>query len=529
MASSSSSGNGTNPDFNDFINGAAGTAQQQQGITTKAFALNLAAGIGLFLFEVIGFFLLKSSNIGRRIYQPKTYLVQDRLRVEAVPASPLKWIRRIFTIKNDDLKVKCGLDGYFYIRFIRAMIVIFLPMMAILVTVLFPVNFHGGRNKRKEVIDGVQRNFNVTGLDTLAWQNVAPTETDRYWAHLVCALLAIGWTLYRIYREKIHFIGVRQQYLASPEHRIKASARTVLITNIPAEFRSVEALEAMYDVFVADDRSKLHVWLNRDYGPLKTLVLRCRKLRHALEKEELKILRLVNKHRRGKRDVEADESYWPPTSSDGCIPDDETKPEVTKASNQIHDAFEADCGDHQQLWQRYAEGSKLSQIAVIEDETGNWTPVRSWYRGKKRNVPKVAWLRQEIARLTLEIEEQMRHLDSDSLFERQNSAFIQFDRQMAAQMAVSLVSHHQPGCMTPRYFNVAPHEILWPNMGLTSFARFVRGCAALVLFAGMLVFWGVPVTFLGFLSQLETLRQTTSWLYWLRSWPSYVISVIAGM
>ena len=66
MASNSSS-NGTS--FGDIIDGGSGTAQDSGtvGITTKAFALNLSTGIALFLFELIGFFLLKSSGIGRRI------------------------------------------------------------------------------------------------------------------------------------------------------------------------------------------------------------------------------------------------------------------------------------------------------------------------------------------------------------------------------------------------------------------------------------------------------------------------------
>ena len=529
MSDNNSSSNG-NPNFYNIINGGAtaGAAANDKGITTKAFALNLATGLALFLFEVTGFFLLKSSSIGRRIYQPKTYLVQDRLRVEAVPANPWKWISKIFKIKDEELKVKCGLDGYFYIRFIRAMIVIFLPLMIIIVTVLLPVNYHGGKNKRAVDVSGEVRHFNVTGLDTLSWQNVAPTETNRYWAHLVCALLAIGWTLYRIYREKIHFIDVRQQFLASPEHRLKASARTVLITNIPTEYRSDEALKTMYDIFVGDDRTKLQVWVNRDYSPLKSLIMRRRKVRHALEKEELKLLRLVNKKRGRSANDETDLQRH---SADAVPPAGNPAVETKGADAHLSAAFEADCRDHDQLWRRYLKGLKGSQITLTKADGESWKPA-SWIQtmrgGEKKSVPKIAWLRAEIARLTVQVEELERDLDSDTQFKRQNSAFIQFDRQMAAQMAVSLVSHHQPGRMTPRVFNIAPHEILWPNMRITSFSRFIRQCIAMVLFPGMILLWGLPTTFLGFLSQLDNLRETTDWLLWLRPWPSYVISLIAG-
>ena len=455
----------------------------------------------------------------------------ERLRVEAIPVNPFKWAKRIFSIEADELKLKCGLDGYFAIRFLRAMIVIFLPLMCIIVTVLLPVNYNGGKQDKTFLINGQERHYNVTGLDTLSWQNVAPSQTDRYWAHLVCALLAICWTLYRIYREKIHFIKVRQDYLTSPEHRLKASARTILVTNIPSEYRSEEALKALFDVFVDnDDRSKLHVWVNRDYAPLRLLVNQRRKLCHALEKEELKILRSVNKqfHRDGEKG--ADPTLSPQTSSQGAALEINSEVEEKNAMVRIDDAFEADCEDDSQLWHRYLKDSAGPRVSLTRSEDGKEKPasVIKFWQKSHRSAPRIAYLRAEIARLTVEMEGIFKDLDKESSFPRQNSAFIQFDRQMAANMACALTTHHNAGCMSPRFLHVAPHEIIWPNMGLTSLARFVRTCIALVLFVGMLFLWGIPATFLGILSQLDALRDTTSYLTWLRAWPSWLISFISG-
>ena len=348
----------------------------------------------------------------------------ERLRVETVPISPLKWIRRIFAIKDEELKIKCGLDGYFYVRFIRAMIIVFLPLMVIIVTILLPINYHGGRDERTFDIGGVQVPSNITGLDTLSWQNVAPTKTDRYWAHLVCALLAISWTLYRIYREKLHFIDVRQNFLLSPEHRLKASARTVLITNIPSEYQSEEALKAFFDLFVDnDDRTKLHVWVNRDYGPLKALVLRCRKLRHALEKEELRFLRLVNKRGHEHSDRDVVHKQFPLVPTDDAAPDATGISSARHAYRDIANAFDEDCRE-QSLHHRYLERAKEPQVTISEDDAGIWEPVSMLgrkSRGERRTVPKTAWLRFQIARCTTQIEEMLRSLDNEIQFPRQNS------------------------------------------------------------------------------------------------------------
>ena len=449
-----------------------------------------------------------------------------------MPANPFKWIRRVFTIEDEELKAKCGLDGYFFIRLLRAMIIIFVPLMVIVVTALLPINYHGGRGNGVVVIGDQLVASNITGLDTLSWQNVAPNKTHRYWAHLVCAALAIIWTCARIYREKLNFIDVRQRFLTSPEHRLKASARTVLITNIPSEYRSKEALEALYDVFVDnDDHSRLTVWVNRDYGPLRSLVARRRKLRHVLEKEELRILRLVNKKYRMNENVAASESTVEIVSEGSLAPNDEPKVHTEHDEQSLITAFEKDCVERDQLWHNYLKPSNAAEIYVVQDKSGTWKPASSfkfWASGEKKKVPKIAWLRSEIGRLTVEIEKLLLKLDDEDRFKKQNSAFIQFDRQMSAHMACSLVSHNKAGRMSPRFLEVAPHEIIWPNMDVTSLGRLVRTCIAIIIFIVMLFLWGIPTTILASVSQLATLRSSVKWLHWLRPWPSWIISLISG-
>jgi calcium permeable stress-gated cation channel len=400
------------------------------------------------------------------------------------------------------------------------MILIFVPVMVVVV-ILLPINYSDGAFNNVYSIEGHKTTSNVTGLDTLSWQNVAPISTNRYWAHLICAVLAVSWALYRIYCEKVNFIDVRQQFLTSPEQRIKASARTILVTNIPAEFRTKEALEGLYDVFVDnDDRSKLTIWVNRDYSSLRALVAQRASLRHALEKEELSILQNVNKKYQKKEDHTTEEARQVSTQSSAT---------EGNAEQSISTAFESDCSDSSQLWHRYIEHS--SQITLIERGKDKWAPASTWKiwaSGTKKKVPKIAWLRSEIARLTIQIDDFLPRLDDDETFPRQNSAFIQFDRQMAAHMACGLVSHHKFGRMTPRFVGIAPHEIVWPNMGVTSLWRLIRSLIALILFVAMLFLWGLPTTFLGVLSQLDSLRANTSWLAWLRPWPTWVISLISG-
>lgn len=51
----------------NIISYGSGAGQSTQGIAIKAFVVNLAVGLIIFALQIAGFFLLKSSALGRRI------------------------------------------------------------------------------------------------------------------------------------------------------------------------------------------------------------------------------------------------------------------------------------------------------------------------------------------------------------------------------------------------------------------------------------------------------------------------------
>jgi hypothetical protein len=67
MSNNSITNGANNTSVGNIFEGNAGIAQGSEGITTRAFLLNLAVGVALFSFQTTGFFLLKSSSLGRRI------------------------------------------------------------------------------------------------------------------------------------------------------------------------------------------------------------------------------------------------------------------------------------------------------------------------------------------------------------------------------------------------------------------------------------------------------------------------------
>jgi hypothetical protein len=600
---------------------------------------------------------------------------------------------------------------------------IFLPLGFLILPILIPLNKVGGKDNHLEGNINSTR-WNVTGLDQLAWGNVAPTNTDRYWAHLVLAVFSIVYVCAVFFDELRGYIRLRQAYLTSPQHRLRASATTVLVTAIPRKWLSVEALDGLYDVFPGGVRN---IWINRNFDELNEKVKRRNELALALEAAETELIRKCKKAQLKQRKAEAkkagkgaaqaeerekaaadnrasqmamqsgvssgnphqvahtvSEALHPETRSggrgtseesrrnrafipvvggglnavghgatvlgksllggikkvergidghrtrnpdlvtdEGRIQDEQpgdgvgpgyhsarssnesgiapardspeqgrdvelrpssenpepsrpfwtrnasshskrslktdrnpqadeiplTKPGTPdnlggddsldptperqghrrKAEDKTngeeyplayHEDFERDCGEP--LWQKYVK-PKDRETMRLPIFGLSWMPSLPLI-GKK--VDTIDYCRKEVARLNLEIEVDQQHPER---FPLMNSAFIQFNHQVAAHMACQAVNHHIPKQMAPRTVEISPDDVIWDNMSMTWWERYLRAFGIIIVVCGMVVGWAFPVAFTGLLSQLSYLEGKFTWLAWLSTLPEWVFSAIQGV
>lgn len=143
-----------------------------------------------------------------------------------------------------------------------------------------------------------------------------------------------------------------------------------------------------------------------------------------------------------------------------------------------------------------------------------------------RKVDTIYYCRKELARLNVEIADDQAHPER---FPLMNSAFIQFNHQVAAHMACQSVSHHIPRQMAPRTVEVNPAYVLWENLTMKWWERYLRMFAVIVIIIALVVFWGIPVSFTGALSQIQTLTGKLHWLGWINKLPEWAISFIQGV
>ena len=222
-------------------------------------------------------------------------MVPERERTDAPPIDFFGLINNIVNFRDREVIQKCGLDAYFFLRYLRTMLVIFVPICFVVLPVLIPVNFVGGKGQNIGASSNTTSSGNTTnvvGLDVLSWGNVRASETHRYIAHLIMGILVIVWICGVFFFEMKVYIKVRQDYLTRAEHRLRASATTVLVNTIPQKWLSEEALRGLFDVFPGGVRN---VWLNRDLSQLLDKVNRRDKVHKKLESAETDLIRQAKK------------------------------------------------------------------------------------------------------------------------------------------------------------------------------------------------------------------------------------------
>ncbi|KAI9367578.1 hypothetical protein BJX61DRAFT_292997 [Aspergillus egyptiacus] len=681
-------------DLGSALEHAAGSGQETEGVSIKTFVASLATAIIIFAVEFVLFIFLKGKLT--RIYQPRTYLVPDRERTAPSPPGLFKWVVPIFRTSSTEFIQKCGLDAYFFLRYLRMLLKIFIPLACVILPTLLSLNKIGGKDQSYKNGTDTSDRWNVTGLDQLAWGNVAPENTHRYWGHLIMAVIVVAYVGAVFYDELRGYIRLRQAYLTSPQHRLRASATTVLVTSIPERWLSVEALEGLYDVFPGGIRN---IWINRNFDDLNEkvkerdmlasmletaeteLIIKCKKAQSKQAKAEAKKagVKGANKKEKEAADSKADQlalgagissgnphqahtlqevlhhNDRPNTESnkrghvnplepaiglagavghgvgklgksvfgvgkkhdhrasdgdvprsDSLIPGDNTVgPDGQEPASMPPSAQDGGSRPRRPFWKNRPSTMSKSSNRTEPDElplTASDSPVevcepsgsdgdsemraraendlslaqndgaetdddsyptaynenfdkedlgepvwKKYIRQKDRETMRlpifgISWMpslpllgkkvdtidycRKEVARLNLEIEIDQQHPER---FPLMNSAFIQFNHQVAAHMACQAVSHHVPKQMAPRIVEISPDDVIWDNMSMKWWERYLRTFGVLAIVCGMVIGWAFPVAFTGLLSQLSYLEDAFTWLSWISRMPDWLISAVQGI
>lgn len=404
----------------------------------------------------------------------------------------------------------------------------FLPIWLISWLVLLPVN------SVNTEVEGRH------GLDKLSFGNIARNKQGRYAAHLLLAWFFTFWVWWNIKHEMGHFIYVRQRWLISPEYSNSAQASTVLIRGVPQRYLTERALMKLYSCLPG---GVAKVWLNRDLKDMPDIYERRLKACKKLESAETSLMNTAAKLRNKKLKAEA--KAQKKGKSTNTTSDDRplTAPSIDDTERNLSLA--------EQLVPKAKRPTHRLPVSFL--------PFSLPLIGKK--VDSIEWARQEIVETSAALRERrvvlaedvakgLNDLEHPGLppaetnhpdalkpgpesqgvtYPPLNSAFILFNKQIAAHLAAQALAHHSPYRIADRHLGVAPEDVIWANLNLNPYEARVRVAISWGITLGLIILWAFPVAFVGAISNIHALCTTYKWLAWLCSLPSVIVGIISGI
>lgn len=252
-----------------------------------------------------------------------------------------------------------------------------------------------------------------------------------------------------ITRETIYMINVRQAYLLSTWNCSRISSRTVLFTSVPEDCLTDSALRAIFPL-------AHRIWFATD----------CQDLTKKVDERDDAALKL--------------ESAEIQLSSDAI-----------KRRNKAfkHKEHPSDGGE-----------SGLQWIDTKKRPSHRLKPIF----GEK--VDTIQWARDKLRKIVPEIQhDQKLHVDEEET--RLPAVFIEFVTQQAAQTAYAMVAHNEPKHIVPRQIGIVPGEVIWKNLRMKYWEVQTRWIAATAFISAMILFWSVPVAFVGILTNVNYLTE----------------------
>lgn len=428
------------------------------------------------------------------------------------------WPLEVFRLDYDDIRRQNGLDAYVFVRFLRMMAYMLLPIWAISWAVLLPVN--GVRSSAGTPIG-------KTGLDRFTFGNVKRDDYPRFSAHLILVYLFTFWIFWVVKREMRHFITVRQRHLIDPAHANSAQAKTMLVTGVPPRYLQPTALKRMFSVMPGGVR---RVWVNRDMKDIPDLWDERLAAINKLESAETSLLNTATKLE---------------TKRQKALTKGKTPKEVDTTQRREN----IDPEQPLTLAERLVP---LKKRPTHRLKAVGFLPFSLPFMGQK--VDTIDWCRDEIVRLNQEVEKRQRECQdelanenspiitkkskktgadgdegSGETYPRMNSAFVEFESQIGAHLAAQALSHHEPYRMGAKYTDVAPADVIWGNLNLNPYEAKIRMAISYAATAALILLWAFPVAFVGAVSNVHSLCVKFAWLHWICTLPGVVVGIISGL
>lgn len=284
-----------------------------------------------------------------------------------------------------------------------------------------------------------------------------------------------GFIVVSVTREQLFLVGARQAYLSSKSIRNRLSSRVVLFLFAPNEALQEDKLQQTFG-----NEAQMS-WIVSDRSKLEKLVEERTDTAMKLEVAEVELSREANKRRQQTR--KDDPASTSPQNGD------EPSLEVPHTSRPKH---------------------RSTPVIGSKDDT-------------------IDWAREKLPDLQNRIEKLRENADTTPQPDT-SAVFVCYSSPVAAQRAYRNVTFHPVvSSITPdRFIGVTPKEALWGNLTLTPADRLSRASVATALVIAAILFWSIPIGFVGAISNIKYLANEVKFLGFLNNLPSWIIGLLSG-
>ncbi|OWB84588.1 hypothetical protein B5S33_g3237 [[Candida] boidinii] len=223
--------------------------QSSSSSSVSAFVSVLILNLIIFAIFIAVFIILKRKQ--SRIYEPRATVdpLKKDLRVERQSGGVFAWFFDLLSKTDTFIIEKSGIDGYFFLRYMRIFAILGIIGGLFLWPILFAVNATGGGGKQ--------------GFDIISYANL----NDRYrsLAQVFTSWLFFGLAIYTIYKELIYYVSFRHAAETSPKYADLLSSRTMFIDNVPESTLTDSELTKLFP-------AAIRFWYGRSTKELQKLV-----------------------------------------------------------------------------------------------------------------------------------------------------------------------------------------------------------------------------------------------------------------
>ncbi|CCK72452.1 Phm7p KNAG_0K00870 [Huiozyma naganishii CBS 8797] len=459
--------------------------------STSAFVTTLIVNSIVAAVFTGGFVLLRGRE--KRVYQPRTLAdvqtITEEERMAEPPQGWFAWLPYLLEKSHAYLIQHCGIDGYFFLRYMGIFASFSVVCALLLFPILLPVNATNGHN--------------LSGFEILSYANIK--DNKRQYAHVFLSWAVYAFFMWVLYKELYYYTVMRHAVQTTPLCDGLLSSRTVVLTELDGKLMNEGELDKIFSrasrIVYAHDTKKLEKLVQERKKHAVRLETALNKVLDSavgmtLEKKPSLWNTLVSKLLHTVRRESSKKGVLPGKGGSLGKPRDDLDTYVPLNKRPKH-------------------------------RTGPWyLPPMEWLFGRKK-VNTLTYCKDEISRLNGEI-----HTLQDEWHENKKlpAVFLQFGNQVDAQCCFQSVDQLL-GTFSfgKKIVGVAPEDINWGNLNLTRWERYARYIGANTFLTAMIIFWAIPTAVVGCISNVNFLTEKVPFLRFINNMPTFLLGIITGL